>query len=62
MNSYQIIMMAMNGLEVAVKLVNSLTAAAKARSELTDDQWVEVRLKQREIMQSDHWKIDPDPK
>lgn len=61
MTQFQLIMLALSGLESAIQLVNGLMSAARQTAELTDKQEAELREKQKAIMSQAHWQVQPDP-
>ena len=61
MNTFQLIMLAMDALERSSRLAASLIHIAKQRGELDVHQEKEVRTRQADIMKGEHWTVEPDP-
>jgi len=61
MNQFQLIMLALSGLESAIKLTTGLMAAAKQKAELTPSEEADLLMRQTHIMAQAHWRVEPDP-
>jgi hypothetical protein len=59
MATFEIVMALLSLLERAPEIAESvdrIIAALKQKTELTDEQWAEVKLRRQQSQQQDHWK------
>jgi uncharacterized protein YdgA (DUF945 family) len=61
MNTIAAITLALNAIQELSRLVNYLLEAAKAKGEVTDEEYTRLRQEHAALFTAPHWLVEQDP-